>query len=256
MTHYIDFAEYYDLDHNITVDIPFYLHFAKTCPSPILELACGTGRILMPIAKAGFEIYGLDISANMLQVCRQAVDQHHLKNRVHLSQADMSSFDLSRKDFGLVFIALRSFMHLLTKADQLSCLGRVYDHLRPRGTIIMSAIAPDPERLAQEPSRKYVVGRAFDLKNGRHVIRKQRLVAHDKVNQVRQFEFKFEEYDQEGKLVRERLVPLYTRYIFRDQLQWLLEKVGFQLMNVYRDYNMNPYDGTGEMIVVACRCDD
>ena len=62
MTHYVDFAEYYDFDHAITDDINFYLDFAGQCQSPILELACGTGRLLIPLAQAGFNIYGIDIS--------------------------------------------------------------------------------------------------------------------------------------------------------------------------------------------------
>src|SRR5262245_60785265 len=119
MSEYVDFAEYYDFDHAISVDIPFYLDIASQCQPPFLELACGTGRLLIPIAQSGYEVYGLDISANMLAVCRQAVQHHHLEQQVHLHLADMASFDFPHKDFGLVLIALRSFMHLLTQTDQL-----------------------------------------------------------------------------------------------------------------------------------------
>jgi ubiquinone/menaquinone biosynthesis C-methylase UbiE len=75
MLRYIDYAEYYDYDNAALpfADIPFYLHYARQCGSPLLELACGTGRVLIPLAQAGFELYGIDISANMLAVCRRSV---------------------------------------------------------------------------------------------------------------------------------------------------------------------------------------
>jgi len=69
VSEYVDYAEYYDFDPNPKID----LEFANQCRSPILELACGTGRLTIPIAEAGFEIYGLDLSANMLAICRTKV---------------------------------------------------------------------------------------------------------------------------------------------------------------------------------------
>lgn len=122
MPQYIDYAEYYDDDIAATpapfVDIPFYLQHARQCGSPILELACGTGRVLIPLAKAGFEMYGVDFSENMLAVCHRKVMENGVADRVHLSRADMASFDLPRKDFAFVYIPVRSFMHLFTMADR------------------------------------------------------------------------------------------------------------------------------------------
>lgn len=250
---YVDFAEYYDFDHAITVDIAFYLDFAKRCQPPVLELACGTGRILIPLALSGLEVYGTDISANMLAVCQRAAKKHALEHRVHLSKADMASFDLAYKDFGLVLVALRSFMHLLSPTEQMACLRRVYSHLRPGGYFILNVIAPDPQVLDRKPGNEFVVRREFDLPNGHHVLRKERLVEHDAANQVRHFEFKFEEYDLAGNLTKERHIPLYMRYLFRDELESLLDVVGFHGEHIFRDYNKNPYDGTGEMVVVARR---
>jgi hypothetical protein len=122
--------------------------------------------------------------------------------------------------------------------------------MQPGGILALNTIAPDIERLSQKPTL-FALQKEFDLPGGNHVLRKSRLIEHDFVRQVRQFEFKFEEYDQNGKLVRERIVPLYTRYTFRYEMQYLLERAGFKVKNVFRDYDRNPYDGSGEMIVVA-----
>src|SRR6187401_1868218 len=82
VSEYVDFAEYYDCDHAVTEDVPFYLQLARQCGSPVLELACGTGRVLIPLARAGFELHGIDISANMLAVGRGAVRRFSLDDRV------------------------------------------------------------------------------------------------------------------------------------------------------------------------------
>jgi ubiquinone/menaquinone biosynthesis C-methylase UbiE len=253
MVEYVDFAEYYDFDHAISLDIEFYLDFARQCGAPILELACGTGRVTIPVAETGWEIHGVDVSANMLAACRRKVAEKHLDGRVHLTLADMASFDLPEKRFALAFVALRSFMHLLTQADQLGCLRQTFRHLRPGGLFILDILAPDVEKLAQSPSETWVVRRAFDLPNGHRVVRKDRLVRHDTVRQIRQFELDFAEFNPSGALVRERRIPLFTRYTFRYELQLLLEQAGFEIVDVFRDFDRAPYDGTGEMIAVARR---
>jgi SAM-dependent methyltransferase len=250
---YVDYAEYYDWDHAITLDIEFYLNLARQCGSPILELACGTGRLLVPLLEAGCEVCGIDISENMLALCQRKLVERHLNERAQLFLAGMAGFDLPCKDFVLAFVALRSFMHLLTQADQLACLQSARRHLQPGGLFVLSIIAPDVERLARGPSEIFTVRQEFALPNGHHVVRKERLVDHDVVQQVRKFEFKFEEFDAAGALVRERLVPLHTRYTFRFELQLLLERAELELIEVYRDYEKNPYDGTGELIAVARR---
>lgn len=250
MPEYVDYSEYYDLDHDVTLDLDFYREFAERAGSPILELACGTGRVTISLAEAGLEIYGLDISENMLEVCRKKVRTDGLDDRVHLFQADMTHFELPNKDFHLAFIALRSFMHLLTPQEQTSCLECVHKHLSPSGTLIITTIAPDLEKLSQKPG-PFALQREFDLPNGNHVLRKVRLVEHDLIQQVRQFEFRFEEYYPAETLAQERTIPLFTRYTFRYEMRYLLEQTGFEILEMFRDYERNPYDGSGEMIVVA-----
>ena len=250
---YVDYAEYYDQDHATRVDIPFYVDLARQCGSPILELACGTGRVAIPLAEAGFEVWGIDLSENMLAVCRAKVEQHHLSDRVHLALADMAAFDLPCKGFALAYVPYRSFMHLFTQRDQISCLERVHRHLRPGGLFVVDLYAPDLSFLAGEPDTPFTPGPEYDLPNGHHVIREHRSVQSDIANQIQHSELRFREYDAAGVLVRERTVPLYTRYTFRYELQLLLERAGLEVVDVYRDYDRHPYDGTGEIIAVARR---
>ncbi len=253
MPEYVDYAEYYDFDHDTDFDVAFYLDYARECGSPILELACGTGRILIPLAEAGFETYGLDLSENMLDICRHKVEEKGLADRVQLALGDMAAFDLPREDFALMYVAFRSFMHLYTQEDQLACLGQAYRHLRAGGYFVVDVYAPNYGMLAQEPDAPFILISEYELPNGHRVTRKNRFVKNDIVNQIQHAEIRFEEYDTGGALVRERTLPLSTRYTFRYELQLLLEQVGFQVVDIFRDYDKNPYDGTGEIIAVARR---
>jgi hypothetical protein len=78
-------------------------------------------------------------------------------------------------------------------------------------------------------------------------------VRNDPVLQIQHAELRFEEFDAEGTLVRERTLPLTTRYTFRWEMQLLLERARFELVDVFRDYERTPFDGTGEIIAVARR---
>jgi SAM-dependent methyltransferase len=256
MSEYVDYAEYYDFDPDPKNDLDFYLEYAKLTSlsrSPIIELACGTGRLAIPIAEAGFEIYGLDLSANMLAICRTKVENKNLTDNVHLSLATIAEFDLPRVNFSLAFIAVRSFMHLFTQQDQISCLQSVYQHLRVGGLFIIDIYAPDYEKLAEKPNQSFAYRKEFDLPEGHHVVRYDRFIKNDLQNQIQHFEIRFEEFDQTGTLMRERTLPMDTRYTFRYELELLLEKTGFEVLEVYRDYDKNPFDGSGEIITVAQR---
>jgi len=254
MPRYVDYAEYYDYDNvggHMTEDIPFYLGYAEETGGPILELACGTGRVMIPIAEAGFTIHGLDLSENMLEVARRKIKEKGLSDRVTLTRGDMADFDLLVKDFSMAFVAVRSFMHLFTQESQLGCLRCVHRHLRPGGLLVMDLYSPRLSKLAQQPEKEFSVRREFTLPNGNRVIHKRRFLGTDLLNQINSEEILFEEYDPDGSPVRTRRVPLDTRYTFRYELELLLEKAGFEVQSMFRDYDKNPYDGTGEIIVVA-----
>ncbi len=102
-------AEYYDdREGRVDFDMAFYLEYARECGSPILELACGTGRVLLPLARAEFDVFGLDLSERMLAVCRRKLSEEKLSERVGLFWANMSTFDLPCKNLSLIYVPVRS----------------------------------------------------------------------------------------------------------------------------------------------------
>jgi ubiquinone/menaquinone biosynthesis C-methylase UbiE len=119
-------------------DVPFYVELAKQAAArgeAVLELACGTGRVTIPIAQAGVEVVGLDNAPAMLDIARRKAATAGVN--VRWVTADMRTFHLDRR-FGLVLIPFRSFLHMLTDADQQACLQRVYEHLLPGGRFALN----------------------------------------------------------------------------------------------------------------------
>ena len=135
-------AEAYDFDMGRSADamrdVAFYVALARQAAEQghaVLELGCGTGRVTIPIAQAGVEAVGIDNARAMLDVARRKAAAAGVA--VRWVTADMAAFQLDQR-FGLVIIPFRSFLHLLTEADQLACLRRVYEHLLPGGRFALN----------------------------------------------------------------------------------------------------------------------
>ncbi|MFC1742672.1 methyltransferase domain-containing protein [Candidatus Riflebacteria bacterium] len=250
---YVEYPEYYDFDSEFKDDIPFYLKHAGLSGGAVLELACGTGRILIPMAIAGLKIYGIDISDGMLNICRQKIKESKTPLNAHIQKMDMADFNLAEKDFSFIFIAFRSFMHLFSQEAQLSCLRNVYRHLRPGGKFIVDLYAPVLRLLTHERDGEFELRREFTLANNNRVERWDRYLKGDIVKQLQRCEMRFAEYSPAGELLKEKILPMITRYTFPYEMQLLLEKVGFTVEGIYRDYDENKYDGTGEMLTVCTK---
>src|SRR5262245_12593437 len=143
-------AQSYDAEYAVirdpSGDRAFYADLAREAGGPVLELGCGTGRVLLPIAREGLVVacVGLDLSANMLDVLRAKGPPDNLS----LVQASMTAFDLGEARFHLVFAAFRAFQHLCTVDEQLAALACVRRHLAPGGRFAFDVFAPDLARTA------------------------------------------------------------------------------------------------------------
>jgi SAM-dependent methyltransferase len=137
---YMNDARFYDLDNrDVTkVDIPFYLDRASRVKGDILELACGSGRVTIPLARAGHEIRALEYSPAMIEVFKEKIKKlpGEIADRIHLFQGDMSNFSLEKK-FPLIILPCRSFQLLLDEELEIACLKKVHAHLAEDGTFII-----------------------------------------------------------------------------------------------------------------------
>jgi SAM-dependent methyltransferase len=126
-------AKYYDGAYAAKqdlVDLPFYLELAEQTVGPILEVACGTGRVLLPIARKGIKIHGVDNSRPMLEILQNhlAREVTEVRERVTLHEGDMRDFRLGAQ-FPLVIIPFRPMQHMHTVEDQVCALTSAASHL-------------------------------------------------------------------------------------------------------------------------------
>lgn len=255
MDSYAPIAELYD---HVTIyrdrpDVPFFVDAARESGGPVLEIGSGTGRVLIPTARAGIDIVGLDASPSMLAICRRdlAREPAAVRARVELVEADMRSFELGRF-FTLVTIPFRPFQHLVTVEEQLGCLGCIRRHLTSGGRLILDLFNPSLEALTQpvgvesEPESEYM------MPDGRRVVRRFKIGSRDRAAQINQVELYYDVTWPDGRT--ERLTHGFPmRYLFRFEAEHLLARAGFSVQQVYSGYDKKPFGSTypGELILVA-----
>lgn len=248
-------AAYYDYvtPYRERPDIDFFVEEAVKTGGPVLEIGCGTGRILVPTAEAGIEITGLDLSADMLAVCQErlAAEPAEVQVRVNLVQGDMRNFDLGQR-FNLVTLPFRPFQHLITPADQMACLDCIRRHLNPSGLLILDLFNPSIPALNTETGVEHEDVPEFEMPDGRRVVRKSRIKRRDYYSQVNEVELIYLVTYPDGR--EERLVHAFSmRYLFRYETEHLLARCGFQVEDLYAGFDRTPYGSTypGELIFLA-----
>ena len=133
MSQFDAFARYYDADYGaVDDDLPFYRELAQRTGGTVLEVMCGSGRLLLPLARAGLRLAGVDVSGAMLSLAREQLAAANLSERVQLLEADIRE-RAPRGPFGLAIVAINSFMHLADPDDQLAALEHIHAALRPGG---------------------------------------------------------------------------------------------------------------------------
>jgi SAM-dependent methyltransferase len=235
-------------------DIAFFVDAAVQAGSPVLELGCGSGRVLIPTAQAGIDIVGLDLSAHMLGVCRERLlrEPAAVQEKATLVHADMRRFDLGRT-FTLATIPFRPFQHLLEVEDQLACLSSIRRHLVEDGLLIFDVFNPSLEALVNTPvGQEMGAEPEFTAPDGRRVTRCFKVVASDRFAQINDIELIYDVTHPDGR--PERLVQAFRmRYLFRFEVEHLLARAGFVVEALYAGYDRSAYGSTypGELVFVA-----
>jgi SAM-dependent methyltransferase len=235
-------------------DVGFFVDAARETGGPVLEVGCGTGRVLIPTARAGVQITGLDLSPHMLRVCLEKLKSEPkvVQKRANLLEGDMRNFELGQT-FRLVTLPFRPFQHLTTVADQLDCLKCIRRHLVVDGKLILDIFNPKAESLVQTNFGEELSDEPeFSMPDGRKVIRKHKVVSRDVPNQINYIELVYYVTHPDGH--QERLVQAFPmRYFFRFEAEHLLERAGFEVEALYGDYDKSPYGSKypGELIFVA-----
>ena len=237
---YKEMAKYYDLIYCDEYDVDFYLLEARNARGPVLEVACGTGRILLALQKHGIEIEGLDLSKEMLEVLRKKAESLGLKPHVH--HANMVDFRINKK-FSLIIVPYRSFLHLQSN-ERDKALKNFYGHLNEGGRIILHTynVSDDEKRMTdgyhlfehedlEKDGMKYSLDWFLNYKSGSGNYRVLLKTGGD--------EFSYE---------------MTIHYISSKEMSGLLKKVGFKNIKQYCDFNYTPFDEScSEVLWIADR---
>lgn len=252
-------ATYWDLLYeDRTIDIPFYIDLAKKSPPPILELGCGTGRVLIPIAKEGLDIIGCDNSPDMLNVAQKKVDAllSNTRNKIRLIVSDMSNIDFNEQ-YGLIFLAFNSFSYLLSIAEQKATLKKVFHHLQKGGCFAFDILNPEYGRYTDRHSENAdflkLSGREWENPNTGNRVVEWFSRNYDLTNQIMHEIQVWEEISDDNTSIRRYYRDRRQRYSFRYEVEHLLESAGFNLETVYGDFCCNPVTPTSTQIVYVAR---
>lgn len=235
----------------------FFIEEAHKQGSPVLEIGCGTGRLLIPIAKAGHEIYGLDFSEDMLNIARGKIENldRATRKRINLLEGDMRDFKIDKR-FKLITIPFRAFLHILTVEDQKKTLLNIFDHLADDGKLIIDIFDPKIElinsNLGYQSSRLKQMTELVHPVSGNQVF-VWYSTTYNLEDQLINEIWIYEEIEENGNVIRRQYVPLKVRFAYRYEMQHLLELCGFKIETLYGNYNREDYFHGGEQIWVCSR---
>ena len=238
-------------------DVEFYLDLARRTGGPVLDIGSGTGRIAVPLAEAGFEVVGVDLSASMLALAeaRRSGLPPEVAARLSFVRADMTELDVGRR-FPLIITPFRCFQFLLTPEAQRAALARFRAHLAPGGRLVVDVFDPKLQWLV--PDLGLVpggpVGPRGEVRNpvtGLRVALEVTERANDPVTQVFHETWRHTELDDSGAVVRVSEEVLAMRWTYRWELRHLLELEGFSVVEELGDFRGGPPGYGKEQIVVA-----
>lgn len=244
-------APFYDLIYEqVTEDIPFYLALAEESGGPVLELGCGSGRILLPLAAAGVAVTGLDNSPAMLGRAQAEVDRRDLGDRVRLALGDMANLDLGG-EYPLITVPFNSWMHLESAAQMATALRGIRRHLAPGGRLVIDVPAPATIVDAEHDST-LVLEATFALENGETLLQfsSTRL---DMRQQLLHVTWLYDHVGQDGQVQR-TVLPMALRYLFPYEAELMVQRAGLELIGLWGDYDRSPYSAVADhLLIVAGR---
>lgn len=216
---------------SVTEDIDFYVEEALAAGDPVVELACGTGRIAVPIALAGLRVIGVDASVGMLEVARERAEAAGVDALIDLRHGDLRQPPIPER-VQLVLVPFRSLLHMTTEADRARALAAAYSLLEPGGRLVFDVFAPGKDDV--------------ETTHGRWLEREPGI---------------FERADWDGS---ERTLTLSVRrgeeastmlLAWLSPAEWshLLERVGFEVEEIYGWFDRRPYAGGEDVAFVARR---
>lgn len=244
-------GELYDvLLNDFPYGIDFYLGLAREANGPVLDVACGTGRILLRLLEAGIDSEGLDLFEPMLRRLRVKAAQMQLTPTLY--QADMAEFSLPRR-YGLIMIPFNAFIHNMTQETQISCLLSCREHLLPGGKLAFDTFFPALEIIGT-PANTRVLEGDFTHPDTGLPMRMYDTRTFDRVEQIQDSINEIEFLAADGSVQTVHRSQVRSRYIFKQEMALLLRVAGFARWEIYADFDRRPLEKENEAMIVVAWC--
>ncbi|CAN5536500.1 class I SAM-dependent methyltransferase [soil metagenome] len=232
----LDYDAFNSFDH----DFNFWLEYAK---GSVLDLACGTGRITIPLAEKGIKTTGVDISDNML---KRAKGKAKLKNlNIDLIKGDFRTLELNQK-FETIICTYNAFQHLLDLESLQAFFRVIKDHLQPNGKFIFDIFNPDLKYLLND-GKVHPVGEYDNPHDLSQKVILTEVRNYDKSCQIYNDVWK---YSINGKT---HSVPLNLRIFFPAEIDNYLLMNGFEIIHKYGSFNKDPFTSDSKKQIIVCR---
>lgn len=248
---YANVARYYDAENtDKNDDIPFYLELAQETEGPLLDVGCGTGRVMFPLARAGYDVYGIDNEPAMLDRARALLKQEPaLKSKLHFHLGDAKTYTMPVK-FGLTLVPYNGLMHFLDQESQIAVLRNLRAWTRDDGMMVLD-LPNAGDVYATEDSDSLIFERTFLEPETGHLVMQQSVSALDRTLQTLQVTWIYDEITADGSLKR-TFAPLKLYYYFYSEIRLLLALTGWEVEAVYGDLDGSEFeDGAPRMVILA-----
>ncbi|MEI6518887.1 MAG: class I SAM-dependent methyltransferase [bacterium] len=245
----MEVAKYYDASRVPFDDISFYIQQMPKPQARVLELGCGTGRVLLPLVEHCANIHGLDYSEAMLNICQEKLQQSAISpERARIDVADITIFDIGQQ-FDFIIAPFRVMQNLATDTEVNGLFRCIQRHLAPGGTAILNVFRPywDQEQMLKEWCRPEKFNYETPVDGG-HLRRYDRL-AHITANPLVCYPELIYRLYQDDQLVDEAILPIAMRCYYPDEFLALIEGHGFQVTGAWGGYAGEPYGEGGELVV-------
>ncbi len=245
------FARLYDWEHDrYLLDVPVHIGFARRFGGPVLELACGSGRLLGPLAQAGFACTGVDSSSVMLERARVRLERLSGAQPTTLVEQRLEALALDGR-FRTIILGLDSFGLLIDRENQVRALQAARTHATHDGRLILD-VANGNMRGSSEPPEELMHDLTLPDPDTGRPITKFILRRPKPDEQLDELMFFYDEQDERGFL-RRSMVELRLRWFTRFELELLLQSAGWEVDEVYGNYDLEPYGPSSDRLLVVAR---
>ena len=234
-------------------DVDRYLELFKVHGGPVLELCCGTGRVGIPLAKAGAEITCVDIAESMLSRFAKNIERidGNLNKQIELVHQDVTKLKLGHQNYRLALIPFNSLLCIPSFTGQMAALSAIANHLAPDSRLVLDIVNPLRLKIDGDPIPKPFFTRK-NPNNGNTYTRFAMCDAFDSDHKQRLHGW-YDEIDQNGHLMRSHY-SMHWRPIFRSEIVLMLEKAGLTIETIEGGHSKEAYTAqSSRMLIIAMK---